>query len=105
MLPLWSPVGLAKGRTALAAGFAFFALYGPATAEPLGYSRVGAGPLLGVAFGGDELAGHQGSGMGSSVAQIAIVGRQGWQQQKHGDCEQVAADCGPNCRKCEVVCQ
>ena len=105
MLPQGTPVGLAEGRTALAAGLAFSALCGPATAEPLGGSRVGAGPLLGVAFGGDELAGNQGSGMGSSVAQIAIVVRQGWQQQKHGDCQQVAADCGPNCRKSEVVCQ
>ena len=54
MLPQGAPVGLAEGRTALAAGLAFSAICGPATSKPLRDIRVSAGPLLGVAFGGDD---------------------------------------------------
>ena len=53
VLPQGTPVGLAEGRTALAAGLAFSALCGPATAKPLHGSRVGAAVLL-LAFGGDD---------------------------------------------------
>ena len=69
MLPQGAPVGLAEGRTALAAGLAFSALCGPATAKPLRGSSVGAALLLGLAFGGD--------GGGYELASWPLKGRWG----------------------------
>ena len=50
-------------------------------------------------------AGRVYSGKSIAVLPAAIMTYERRQEQQHRHRKQVAADCGPHCRKSEVVCQ